>query len=227
MSGADIRAALACGRSACECGRRSGKVHCPIHDAGKGGRPDLSITEAAGRPLVFCHVCGQAGQDAIIADLRARGIWSDADTARRSPRVETGRTAWEIRDDRGVVQAIHDRTDFSDGSKTFAWRRPDGRAGLGGRKAASLPLYGSELLADLAPGSTVVICEGEKAADAARRLGVVALATVTGAGNPMHADDVLRALIPFDAVLWPDNDDKGRAHMADLGRRLVALEAER
>lgn len=225
MSATAIRAACECGRATCECRRPAGKVHCPVHDATQGGRPDLSITEAGGRPLVHCHVCGTAGQDAIVGELRARGVWPD--TERPTPRVETGRTAWEIRDGRGAVQAIHDRTDFSDGTKTFAWRRPDGRSGLGGRKTASLPLYGSELLADLAHGSTVVVCEGEKAADAARRLGVAALATVTGAGNLMHADDVLRALLPFDVVLWADNDDKGRAHMADLGRRLVALEAER
>jgi len=94
-----------------------------------------------------------------------------------------------------------------------------------GRRVASLPLYGSEQLSGLPGGSTIVICEGEKAADAARRLGLVALGTVTGAGNPIHGDAVLRTLLPFDIVLWPDNDDKGRDHMAAIGRRLLTLEA--
>jgi hypothetical protein len=121
------------------------------------------------------------------------------------------------------VQAVHERIDYSDGSKSFIWRRPDGGTGLNGRKTASLPLYGSEQLAELPAGTTVIVCEGEKAADAARRLGVVALGTVTGAGNPIHNDAVLQTLTPFDIVLWPDNDDTGRAHMVEIGRRLLIL----
>jgi hypothetical protein len=199
-------------------------VHCPVHDAAKNGRPDLSVAGDDRQPLVYCHVCGKTGQAALVAELKARGLWPGHDRAhQKQTRTETGRMSWHIRDMEGVAQAIHERIDYSDGSKSFAWSRPNGSKGLKGRKTASLPLYGSEQLAGLLAGSTVVVCEGEKAADAARRLGVVALGTVTGAGNPIHNDTVLQVLVPFDVVLWPDNDAPGRAHMVEIGRRLLAL----
>jgi hypothetical protein len=183
----------------------------------------LSVGGDDRQPLVYCHVCGKPGQAALIAELKARGLWTERARAKKERRAEIGRTSWQIRDLNGVVQAVHERIDYSDGSKSFIWRRSDGGTGLNGRKTASLPLYGSEQLAGLPDGTTVVVCEGEKAADAARRLGLVALGTVTGAGNPIHNDAVLQTLTPFDIVLWPDNDDTGRAHMIEIGRRLLAL----
>jgi hypothetical protein len=224
MSGVTaIRTGCQCGRSLCECGRETGKVHCPVHDAAKNGRPDLSVAGDDRQPLVYCHVCGKPGQAALIAELKARGLWSGRAREKKERRTETGRTSWHVRDVTGIVQAVHERIDYLDGSKSFVWRRPGGGTGLNGRKTASLPLYGSEQLDGLPSGTTVVLCEGEKAADAARRLGKVALGTVTGAGNPIHDDAVLRTLTPFDIVLWPDNDDTGRAHMVEIGRRLLAL----
>jgi hypothetical protein len=198
-------------------------VHCPVHDASKSGRPDLSVSEKRGLLLVYCHVCGKLGQSAIVDELKLRDLWPESETGASGQRTETRRVAWTIRDLSGAPQAVHERIEFSDGSKDFRWKGADGRPGLGGRKSASLPLYGTELLAGLPANGTVILCEGEKAADAARTLGVVALGTVTGAGNSVHADAVLRELLPFRVVLWPDHDQKGRQHMAEIGRRLVAM----
>jgi hypothetical protein len=222
-----IRTACQCGRSTCDCRRANGNVHCPVHDADKAGQPDLSVHGGDRKPLVYCHVCGRSGQVALVAELKARGLWPTEGHSQKRPRTKTDESSWTIREITGAVQAIHERTDYSDGTKSFGWCRPDGQSGLDGRKSASLPLYGSELLSGLPSGSTIVVCEGEKAADAARRLGLVALGTVTGAGSPIHNDAVLRTLLPFDVVLWPDNDAKGRAHMGEIGCRLVALGLDR
>jgi putative DNA primase/helicase len=137
----------------------------------------------------------------------------------RAPRV-VGTTRYEIRDGDGALVAVHVRRDLSDGSKRVWWELPDGTKGLGGRKPTELPLYGAERLAGLAPGTLVVVCEGEKATEAVWGLGLAAVGTVTGA-DTIPEQAALDDLTDFRPLLWPDNDEKGRQHMERLGRRLV------
>jgi putative DNA primase/helicase len=135
-----------------------------------------------------------------------------------------------LRDQAGTVLAVHCRRPLTrDGKpdKKVWWELPDGSSGTGVLKKAgltpgSLPLYGVETLVGAAAGAVVVVCEGEKAADAVRTLGLLAVGTVTGAPTIPDAV-VLRPLVGFDAVLWPDNDDEGRAHMVGVGARLCDL----
>ncbi len=107
------------------------------------------------------------------------------------------------------------------GKKQFAWRR-GGTWGLGGVKAAELPLF----LAEHVPSSTgiVVVTEGEKAADAARRLGLVAVGTVTGASG-CPGPKALEVLRRREVALWPDNDDEGRKHMDRVAHTLAGVAA--
>ncbi len=113
--------------------------------------------------------------------------------------------------------------DYDDGSKTIRWERADGSPGLGGKSTASLPLYGSEHLADALPGSSVLVVEGEKACDALRKAGRVAVGTVTGAsGTP--STEVLRKIVGLDVVLWADADEVGSNHMARIAAALRALD---
>lgn len=70
----------------------------------------------------------------------------------------------------------------------------------------------------------MVVTEGEKAAAALISVGVVAVGTVTGAsGTPSAAS--LEPLRDRHVVLWPDNDDVGRAHMQRIGAALVGVAA--
>jgi DNA primase len=101
------------------------------------------------------------------------------------------------------------------------WRR-HGTNGLGGLKTRDLPLYGTHEIAGADAGSVVVVVEGEKARDALAARSVLAVATVTGA-NGVPADAVLRELLDYDVILWPDADEPGREHMRKLGRRLRAI----
>ena len=76
------------------------------------------------------------------------------------------RTEYEIRDAQGDLHAIHVRVDRPDGHKRFEWLKPDRTAGLAGRRAVSLPLYGSERASTREPDAPVVVVEGEQACDA-------------------------------------------------------------
>ncbi len=102
MTAERLREALACSRPRCACQRaRSGATHCPAH---ADGTPSLNVAERAGRLLVICRA--GCGQDAVLAALRARGLWgaaqpngavkprrarSDAEQARRNVLVKARR----------------------------------------------------------------------------------------------------------------------------------------
>src|SRR5437879_3362721 len=67
-------------------------------------------------------------------------------------------------------------------------------------------------------GARVVVTEGEPAADALNRRGILAVAIVTGAsGTP--SDETLRPLLAYAPVLWPDADPQGHGFVQRVGAR--------
>jgi hypothetical protein len=70
----------------------------------------------------------------------------------------------------------------------------------------------------------VVVAEGEPPTDALMARDIPAVGTVTGAAST-PSDDVLRVLVGYDVVCWPDADIPGRKHMGRLAARLRALGA--
>lgn len=134
-------------------------------------------------------------------------------------------TVYKIRDARGRLAAEHVREDHADGTKTVRWRQPDGSWGLNGTKLGELPLYGAELVSDLGEDELIVLVEGEKARDALEAAGLPAVASVTGAaGTPGPA--ALEVLRDRRVCLWPDADDKGRAHMERIATALHGVANE-
>ena len=105
------------------------------------------------------------------------------------------------------TRVFHGRVEDPDGSKRFYWRT-DTDYGLGGRSVADIDLYGPTPL----DYGMVIICEGEKSADALKSIGVPALGTVCGA-SMCPSLEVLKPLMGFKVYLWPDNDEPGRRHM--------------
>lgn len=153
---------------------------------------------------------------------RLEGECNCGQTHGHAPATPSGEIRYEIRDVEGAHVADHIRHSKPGGGKGFTWRLPDGTNGLGGRKVTSLPLYGSE---HFKRGTRLytIITEGEKAAKTLIDAGYMAYGTATGA-TPTPDDDALAAICFGAVVLWPDNDEAGRAHMDRIAERLRALE---
>ena len=80
------------------------------------------------------------------------------------------------------------------------------------------PLYG---LPDLAKANRVYVCEGEKAADAARSIGLTATCSAHGAKSAGLTD--WTPLAGKEVVLLPDNDEAGRQYARVVAGILAKL----
>jgi putative DNA primase/helicase len=132
---------------------------------------------------------------------------------------------WTYRDTDGSFLFQVWRFDFADGRKEF---RPLSFIGGVWRWQAPLPprpLYGLDRLA-AAPDAPVVVCEGEKAADAAQRLfpDYVATTSLTGAKGDAKAD--WTALKGRAVTVWPDSDAPGRKYAERVAALLVGLKCQ-
>jgi KaiC/GvpD/RAD55 family RecA-like ATPase len=91
--------------------------------------------------------------------------------------------------------------------------------------AAGKPLYNLDLLVKQ-PGAVVVIVEGEKAADALARFaaltGLNMVVTTSGGAQSAGAAD-WSPLAGHPSVIWPDNDEPGKAYATDVVARVAPL----
>jgi hypothetical protein len=181
---------------------------CPAHN---DHNPSLSITEKNGRLLFICRA--GCDQDLVVAALRTRGLWPPEQTRRREIS-----TVYNYRDAKGelgyqVVRYV---------GKKFLHRRPNGAPdafiwNMDG--VQPLPYRLPEMLAD--PTATIFICEGEKDCDNAAELGLITSCNHGGAGK--WRPEISIWFKDRNVVLLPDNDDVGRAHMADVAAKLAGI----
>lgn len=143
-----------------------------------------------------------------------------------NPRQGQPAIRYEYRTAAGALGFLIDRYQAADG-KSFAqltlWRNAAGRTEWRWKSPpAPRLLYGVELLA-ARPDAPVIVCEGEKAADAARQLApeFVCLSWPGGANAVDKADWL--PLADRDVTLWPDLDEQGAVCMSKLAGILVAL----
>lgn len=204
---------------------RLGKSRCPGHN---DTDPSLEITEKNGKVLFVCR-SARCAQDAIIDALRAKGAWPERSTfkANGHAAAEPSRivATYDYRDDADVLRFQSIRYE----PKNFKQRRPDGKGGW----TWNLPLKPShrflpyrlpELQEAIALNQPVLIVEGEKDVDNARRkLSITATCNAGGAGKwrAEHAAHLKGA----DAIIVPDNDDPGRQHGEDVAASLQAIAA--
>lgn len=109
-------------------------------------------------------------------------------------------------------------------AKTYRPLSPDGSRRMPEQfnRPFSRPIY---RLADVmnAPGDrTIVVVEGEPAADALASAGEIATTSSGGASTPRLTD--WRPLAGQNVILWPDNDAPGREYMRGVATLLHALE---
>ena len=76
----------------------------------------------------------------------------------------------------------------------------------------------------LQSADTVVVVEGESCVHALHGYGIIATTNPGGAGKAEHCD--LTPLAGKNVILWPDNDEPGRAHVAQVEKILQTLEPQ-
>ncbi|MCC7280082.1 MAG: DUF3987 domain-containing protein [Chromatiaceae bacterium] len=138
------------------------------------------------------------------------------------PRHGQPTATWTYRDEAGRPLFFQCRFDPPQGRKGYA---PQTWSADGWRWQAPpspRPPYGLDRLA-AAPATPVLVCEGEKAADAAQGLfpNHVIIASLNGAQSPQRTD--WRPIQGRRVYLWPDADAPGKLYAATVAQ--LALEA--
>lgn len=219
---------------------------CPWHE---DRNPSASILCGAdGMWRLYCHVCDRK---AHVLDLRAESTgWPLAELLRELPtedrqmltaakptppdlvlpdklavRAYVERIgaveAWHVYGPKDAPVLVVARIIPPTGKKTFRQFTPT-PAGWVPRNLVErgrIPLY---RVAEL--GDVVLVVEGEKSAEAAWSVGIPATTSAMGAGKAAESD--WSPLAGKRVCLWPDNDDPGRKHMADVARILAGLDCQ-
>lgn len=196
----------------------NGMCRCPAHD---DHTPSLSVSERDGSVLVHCHA--GCPQDDVLGALAAQGM-----DIRRSdgvngasqiddychPKLGKPSRTWPYFDAKRNLVGYAARFETKDG-KTF---RP--LVLKGGRWRAEgiptpRPLFNLPSIISK-PDAPVLICEGEKAAEAAANLfpDVVTTTAVHGAKSPGKSD--WAPLKARSVSIWPDNDEAGANYAAEV-----------
>ena len=169
-----------------------------------GGRDRFRVLELGGNVVAKCRKC-----DFAWADLLKR-LWpNEAAPNGPGPKLYLGddNQSWTCVDPETGATAVHTRRPYvQDGrvGKDYTWNS--------GTKSRRFTYVARQ--SDVGP---VVICEGEKAADAlAKVIPWTVLATVCGASSTPE----LSSLAPYTAgrhvLLWGDHDEIGRKHMVRI-----------
>ena len=188
-------------------GRKSGSdwmARCPAHD---DTNPSLSLRDADGKVLAHCHAgCEQA---AVIAALKARGLWPEH--LRRERRAIAA--MYDYRDEAGQLLYQVVRTE----PKGFYQRRPDGHGGWINKKSKRQVLY---RLREVLEAPIVFLVEGERDVETLRAQGFVAT-TNAGGANAIWLPEYTEALRGREVILIPDNDPVGRRRVLAIARALL------
>ena len=140
---------------------------------------------------------------AAVADMEA--------TLKRGPRAGM----WPYHDAAGNPVGLVVRWDLPEGKDVRAvWLLPDGSGWVWKGLPKPLPLYHLPELVATKPGGRVWVVEGEKTAEAARALGLVATTSVGGAKRAKGADWGPTA--GLELVISPDRDTAGDDYAADV-----------
>ena len=176
------------------------KAQCPLHDSKSG--QNLSVTEKNGQVLTYCH-SQQCKFEDIVAALYKK-TYTHA-------RVYKGRV-FEYTDLAGDVVAVH--------KHKGSWFLPYRDIWIA-KEPANRPIYNlPEVAEGVKTKQTVYIVEGEKDAETARGLGLVA--TTSGGANTWgRVTPYVGYFAGADVVVLPDNDRAGDGYANDVAASLV------
>jgi len=213
-------------------------ARCPAHE---DGRASLSIAEGDdGRALVKCHAGCRADAICAAVGLSVLDLMPTADTLaipgkhsrNGKPSTSTYQAAkaaiaalerkygkrsalWTYHDAQGDPIGVIVRWDKADGKEIRPVARHGDRWIIGGMPEPR-PLYH---LPDVVDADRVFVCEGEKATDAARAIGLTATTSAHGSQSPNKTD--WSPLAGKDVVILPDNDEAGEEY-ADAVTAILA-----
>lgn len=183
-------------------------ARCPAH----GDRnPSLSIRAGRdGQVLVHCHAgCTQAD---VIAALRDRGVWQEAEPSQAGIVATYDYTDEETRLLYQVVRYV---------PKNFKQRHPDRAGGWIWRKGKRQVLY---RLPEVLEAPIVFVVEGEKDVETLREYGFVATTNAGGADAPW-LENYTEMLRGRECILVPDNDHAGWKRVARIAKALLGTAA--
>jgi putative DNA primase/helicase len=136
---------------------------------------------------------------------------------------------WHYRDAVGAVLFAVLRFDKSNGAKEFwpltLWRDAQRLQWRWKSVPAPRPLYNLDKLAER-PTAPVVVCEGEKSADAAAQIFPRSVATTSPNGSSATSNADWSVLRGRQVLIWPDADKPGCDYAVNVGATLATLECE-
>ena len=142
------------------------------------------------------------------------------------PKLGAPARRWEYRDAAGALLGIVCRFDTADGkeirSAVFAKHGKFGRQWRWLGLPKPRPLYGLDRLA-ARPAAPVIVCEGEKAADAAGAMLPDHIVMTSPGGSKAAAASDWSPLASRKVTIWPDADEAGQGYARDVIGLLAKL----
>jgi hypothetical protein len=195
------------------------RFRCPHPDAHRNGDADPSASYNPDRMVWYCPVCDKGGGWKDLCELMGVPV-------SRGRRPKSRPTAYYVYREEGgkpLRRKVRWEPGFQRGSKSFTWEKPGSEEEWTKCKGDGNPkvLYHSEQLpAARESGATLWVVEGEKDADAAEALGLVAITNPEGAGKSKWKPAYAEQLRGLAVVILPDKDAPGRVHAEAIARSL-------
>ena len=198
-----------------------GMCRCPAHE---DHNPSLSMTQHNGRVLVHCHA--GCPQDAVLDALAAQGLdircfdevnSGDPIGDYRHPELGKASHTWPYVDATGKLIGYMARFETEDGKQFRPLVLIDGRWRAQGLPEPR-PLFNLPAILER-QDALVLVCEGEKAAEAASKRfpQFVATTSMHGAKSPRKTD--WSPLKDRSVTVWPDHDKAG----VDFAKKVAKL----
>ncbi|MBW2090669.1 MAG: AAA family ATPase [Deltaproteobacteria bacterium] len=219
-------------------GRSEYRAICPFHEE---NNPSLYVNIETGQ--FHCQACKKGGDlftfYALKKNLDVRQdflkilrhiaedyaiAWNNGNAVPRSknnggwPSMEHLKKIYDYCDEHGNYLSSVLRFELPDGNKTFRQGVRNGKGWIRSTKGVRRVLFS---LPDVGKASEVIVVEGEKDVETAKKMGFTATCNAMGAGK--WRDEYSASLNGKNIVLIPDNDEPGREHMKAVATSLLGI----